>query len=64
MIVINHEIAQIQEIDIHGIDPLALDQRQFYHRVEVFALCIVIEIENFSLIELHHVPDTMKIMNN
>ena len=56
------EISQIQEIDIHHIDPLDLNHLQFHDHKLLIVVDIV--IENPTLSELDQVQETPNCMNN
>ena len=59
-----HKSVPIRGIDIQHIDLLVLDHFQFHDHVIILALDIVIKVQNSTGAELHHVQDTMKIINN
>ena len=58
------EIAQIEEIEFHHIDPLVLDHFAFHAHEIIFDLDFVIILENSPLTEKHHVQDLLNFKNN
>ena len=58
------EIPQFREIDICHINPGILDDLHFHDHVMFFVLDIFIVQEKSALIELRHVQDTVKLLND